>query len=100
MPLIVSVLVWLLLQVPDASGDLLAAAVLDQQPSEQLSQQAREALAALPELFPVTVSKYVPLLVILYHWQTAGMFFACRRAFTAPQCLCVLQISRPGTHSA
>lgn len=44
------------LQVPDASEDLLAAAVLDQQPAEQLSQQAREALAALPELFPITVS--------------------------------------------
>lgn len=41
-------------QVPDASEDLLAAAVLDLQPTEQLSQQARDALAALPELFPVT----------------------------------------------
>lgn len=44
------------LQVPDAADDLLAAAVLDQQPPDRLSQQAREALAALPELFPITVS--------------------------------------------
>lgn len=44
------------LQVPDAADDLLAAEVLDQQPQDRLSQQAREALAALPELFPITVS--------------------------------------------
>jgi hypothetical protein len=47
--------------VPDASEDLLAAAVLDLQPTEQLSQQARDALAALPELFPVTVSEVLLL---------------------------------------
>jgi hypothetical protein len=44
--------------VPDAADDLLAAAVLDQQPLDQLSSQAREALAALPELFPITVSAW------------------------------------------
>jgi len=43
------------LQVPDAGDDLLAAAVLDQQPLGQLSQEAREVLAALPEAFPITV---------------------------------------------
>lgn len=44
-----------LLQVPDAGDDLLAAAVLDQQTLGQLSQEAREVLEALPEAFPITV---------------------------------------------
>jgi hypothetical protein len=45
----------LLLQVPNAADDLLAAAVLDQQPFDALSEQA-QVLASLPELFPITVS--------------------------------------------
>lgn len=45
----------LLLQVPDAADDLLAAAVLGQQPFAEHSEQA-QVLTSLPELFPITVS--------------------------------------------
>lgn len=45
------------MQMPDAADEQLAAAVLDQAPGSHWSQQAQEALAELPRLFPVTVRR-------------------------------------------
>jgi hypothetical protein len=59
--------------VPSAQQDLLAAAVLDQQPLEQLPQAARDALARLPELFPITVRVCVAL---RHDWAPGGVGLA------------------------
>lgn len=42
-------------QVPPADEDVLAAAVLDQQPLQSLPEAAREVLASLARTFPLTV---------------------------------------------
>jgi len=43
------------LQVPDPSDDLLAAAMLDQQPLDSAPEAIREIMEALPRAFPITV---------------------------------------------
>jgi len=43
------------LQVPDPSDDLLAAAMLDQQPLDSAPAVIREIMEALPRAFPITV---------------------------------------------
>jgi hypothetical protein len=43
------------LQVPDPSDDLLAAAMLDQQPLDSAPAAIREIMEALPRAFPITV---------------------------------------------
>eukprot|EP00879_Flechtneria_rotunda_P000640 GHRR01000753.1.p1 GENE.GHRR01000753.1~~GHRR01000753.1.p1 ORF type:complete len:726 (+),score=264.12 GHRR01000753.1:354-2531(+) len=44
-------------QVPDASEDLLAAAVLDQKPADQLPLTAQRALEALPSNFDISAQE-------------------------------------------
>lgn len=53
-------------QVPHADKDLYAAAVLDQQPLDQLPAAAREVLQSLPRLFALTVGQSDPV----GYWST------------------------------